>query len=402
MSGSLLTLYLLSTLMCALQLAAALPWLAAFDAKMVKALLLRPANLGWMALSLLVAGAVLALALSANSDPGVLARLGRVYGSILHLQLTADVFVLVFAGLMLYWPKGGAVALAAFRESLRQPMFWLLALLAVFFICVAIILPYFTLGEDYKMSKELCYEIITLFTALFAILSAAISVSDEIEGRTAVTLMSKPVSRRHFLLGKFGGILLAALVMNVLLGWFTIWVLIFKEWWDPGFYRQFENIPDPQWIVQAVASYVPQGEAAAVARGFLLWVDHAAEALPKLVIVSGQVMVLLAIATALATRLPMIVNLAMCLLFYLLGHLTPILTAVSQNRFRLVAFMAQVFDTVLPGLEHFHLGTAILRDTEVPPGDFAIYALNITLYAITYSAIALLFGLILFEDRDLA
>lgn len=394
-------LFLVSLLLCLLQYLAALPWLAAFDAKLVRSLLRRPAWLGWTALSLLASGLVVAVVFNHYSDRDVLARLGRIYASVLHLQLAADFFVFVFAGLLIVSPKGAAVAFAAFRESLRQPMFWLLLICALFLMWLIPLLPYFTLGEDFKMVKELGYDWIMFIVAIFAVIAASMSISEEIEGRTAITLMSKPVSRRHFLLGKFGGILLAALVMTVLLGWSLVWMLIFKQWWDPGFY-QVEAIPDPQWVIQWVNLYAPEGESAFVLHGVLLWVDSAGDALPKLVIVFCQIMVLLSIATALATRLPMIVNVPIVIVFYLLGHLAPILAAVSQNRYRLVSFMAQVFDTILPGLEHFHLGAAIVRDTDVPPVDFALYAVNVSVYALVYTAIALLVGLILFEDRDLA
>ena len=77
-----------------------------------------------------------------------------------------------------------------------------------------------------------------------------------------------------------------------------------------------------------------------------------------------QVMVLLAIAVALATRLPMIVNVNSCLVGLLPGQ--PDAGAgsqVSQNSYAMVRFMAQLFDTLLPGLEFFNLGPAIVRDT---------------------------------------
>ncbi len=52
---------------------------------------------------------------------------GRIYGIILHLQLIADVFPRrpPHAAHILA-PKAGAVALAAYRECWRQPMFWLI------------------------------------------------------------------------------------------------------------------------------------------------------------------------------------------------------------------------------------------------------------------------------------
>src|SRR5581483_6691031 len=106
-------------------------------------------------------------------------------------------------------------------------------------------------------------------------------------------------------------------------------------------------------------------------------------AFPGLAIVSCQVMVLLAIATALATRLSMVVTIPVCVIFYFLGHLTPILVAVSK--LQLVRFMAQVFDTVLPGLEHFGLGAVIVRDAPLPAGQFALYTANVALYAVMYT-----------------
>src|SRR5437588_400055 len=121
-----------------------------------------------------------------------------------------------------------AQCLAALRESLRQPMFWLLFGIALFLMWLVPLMPYFTLGEDIKMVKELGYDVIMLFAVVFAVIAASASISEEIEGRTAVTLMSKPVSRRDFLLGKFLGFFLGALVMILLLGWFMVWMFLFK------------------------------------------------------------------------------------------------------------------------------------------------------------------------------
>src|SRR5438105_1298247 len=108
----------------------------------------------------------------------------------------------------------------------------LLGILATVLMFISIFIPYFTFGEDYLMVKQLGYDLIMLAAVLFGTLAASLSISEEIEGRTAVTLMSKPVSRRQFLLGKYAGIILAALVITTLLGWFFDWMLLFKRWYD--------------------------------------------------------------------------------------------------------------------------------------------------------------------------
>ncbi len=133
-----------------------------------------------------------------------------------------------------------------------------------------------------------------------------------------------------------------------------------------------------------------------------LWTNDLATVGLNLVLGACQLMVLLAIAVALATRLPMLLNLVICLVVFFLGHLTPILMAVSQKRYALVRFTAEVFDHVLPGLELYDTGPVVIRDAPLPQGEFALYVLSVTGYSLLYTGIALLFGLILFEDRDLA
>jgi hypothetical protein len=64
--------------------------------------------------------------------------------------------------------------------------------------------------------------------------------------------------------------------------------------------------------------------------------------------------------------------------------------------------MAQLFDTLLPDLDLFRLDPALLNETPLAPGAFARFLGSVSLYGLLYTSIVLLFGLILFEDRDLA
>ena len=391
------TVFLFCPAMFFLQGLAALPWLIV--------LLRRPLRENFQFYLKVVgagtlAGLVFAMLLQTSSDPGVISLWGRVLASLLTLQIGIDLFVLTFRLLLTFWSKGGAVALAAFQEGVRQPMFWMLTFFGSLGMTVSIVIPYFTFGEDLKMVKEITYALTMMFPAIFGVISAATSVSEEIEGRTAVTLLSKPINRRQFLLGKFLGITLAGLMMTLLMGWSLIWVVMAKSYYD--FIPQIAPLPpDPVWLDDWTRETFGRTMSGDLARGIVLWLRDTLEALPGLVIGFGQVMTLIAVSVALATRIPMVVNLSMCLLVYFLGHLTPIMTEVSQP-FRLVHFFAQLFELLLPGLDLFDVGTAIVRD--VPPDQerYALYTLNVALYAVLYTAIANLVGLILFEDRDVA
>src|SRR5207244_4245675 len=113
---------------------------------------------GFWAKSLLFCGVVgLAVGWYLDANSGALVPVGRAYMSALHLQLGADFFVAVFGIMLAFWPKGGAVALSAFREGIRQPMFWVITGFTAFFIAGSPLVPYFTFGEDMKMVVELCF-----------------------------------------------------------------------------------------------------------------------------------------------------------------------------------------------------------------------------------------------------
>ena len=68
----------------------------------------------------------------------------------------------------------------------------------------------------------------------------------------------------------------------------------------------------------------------------------------------------------------------------------------------LINFLTRLLETLTPTLEFFNMGPAIIRDSPIDIGPFALYAGSVFIYACFYTIIALLFGLILFEDRDLA
>jgi len=417
---------LVGAVMVLLQVLLALPWLGiAFLTRADWEQLRRKPFPPWLVQRLLIAlaacFAIPVLVLTLVQDRNSLEIVGRTYAALLQLQITLDVFILVFALLLNFWPKGGAVALAAFREGVRQWLFWLLTGLGAMFMLLSIFVPYFTFGEDYLMVKQLGYDTIMLVAVLFGALTASLSISEEIEGRTAITVMSKPVSRRQFMLGKFAGIILAALFMFGALGIVFEGVLVGKHWWDrldvdPTQAAMTPSQPiigvvtTPRWVNTTLEAWKLPGAIADVLRGVGQWTAHTLDTMPGLVLCYSQVMVLVGLAVALATRVPMVVNLTTVLVVFFLSHLTPVLVAIAARARatdsgpvpQLLSFVAGVFDTILPDLSMFSMDPALLSDVAPDPSLFARYVGAVSLYGVVYTAIVLLFGLILFEDRDLA
>jgi len=419
--------YLVTLLLLVIQLLAALPWVWMLFLNRENVLRFvqqggSAARPGLIYIAVVVIGVLVApviFAVTAGAST-TLEALGYFYGAVLQIQLLIDAFIVVFALLLIFWPKGGAIALAAFREGVRQPMFWLLFGVAFASLTIAPFIPYWTFGEDHLVIREIGYDTILLIAAVFGALAASMSISEEIEGRTAVTLMSKPVSRRHFLIGKFIGIVLAAGVLFALLGTYFEGITLFKPWWDksdqPWWDQRYTSIvvrneiPAPAWIMAMLQRWALPGAATDLLRGIGLWTHLMLDIAPGLVLGFSQMMVLVAIAVSLATRLPMVVNLVAVVVLFFLAHLSPVLVSIGFEAQRtrpgpvsqILNFMAQLFDLALPNLESFRIEPALLSELDIKPADFTAYLASVSLYGVLYTTIVLLFGLILFEDRDLA
>jgi ABC-type Na+ efflux pump permease subunit len=199
-------------------------------------------------------------------------------------------------------------------------------------------------------------------------------VSDELEGRTALTLLSKPVSRRQFIIGKFLGIAWPAAVMTLVLGSLLLWTIASKVVYD------MRESPSDVEVTWQLCHLEMARTAPALLLGFF-----------------GTV-VLAAIGVALSTRLPMLANLVVCVSVYALGHLAPLVVQSSEGKFPIVTFVGQLIATVLPVLDHFDVPGAVVGSADVP----ASYLAWAAVYAALYSAAALVLALAMFEDRDLA
>jgi ABC-type transport system involved in multi-copper enzyme maturation permease subunit len=207
----------------------------------------------------------------------------------------------------------------------------------------------------------------------FAIWAASKSVAEEIEGRTALTVLSKPVGRRQFVIGKFVGISMAVALMFVLVGlWFYIWVA-------------FKPIYDFQEASKGLAEW-------------FVCFKEAIGVMPGLFLCFLEVLLFVAISVAISTRMGILANFLICFSIYVLGHLTPLLVQSSLGAFEVVAVFGQVVAIIFPVLNHFDVQTAINTGSTVP----IIYLAWSVVYTLVYGAMVLLVALVLFEDRDLA
>ncbi len=138
--------------------------------------------------------------------------------SILLVSAFVIVFGLLFFLMQAAAPKIAAIALSAAKSELSQPLPKILITIVGLAILLFVFLPFHTFGEDIKLLKD-CGITLALIAAIFqGVWSASTSVSDEIEGRTALTLLSKPIHRRSFIIGKILGVFWILMFMFLVMG----------------------------------------------------------------------------------------------------------------------------------------------------------------------------------------
>ena len=266
-----------------------------------------------------------------------------------------------------------AIAATTTKEAIGQPVFAVALIVGTVLLLAFIVIPYNTFGEDVKMLKDSGLTLIKVLALLVVIWTASVAVADEIEGRTALTVLSKPLTRPQFILGKFAGLVLVALLVFLILG----------------------------SVLMATTSLKVVYDAREGAKTDPIWRDCADEMItvvPGLVLSLLETILLAAISLAVSTRLGMVPNLIICFTIYALGHLVPLIVQSSVGKFAIVRFVGQLFATILPVLEHFTIEAAVVGGVPVPWSYLAWAAL----YAGLYSAVALLVALVLFQNRDLA
>jgi ABC-type transport system involved in multi-copper enzyme maturation permease subunit len=280
--------------------------------------------------------------------------------------------LVVLTALFCYLTRAGVIARATTKEAIRQPLFPLLMALALLVLVTNTFVPFFSFGEDYRMLIDCGLATILICGLLLAVWTSSTSIADEIEGKTAMTLLSKPINRRQFVLGKFVGIMVAAFWLILPLMICFLALVYYKVGYDS---RESAN-PDPE---------------AAFKLTIML------NTIPGLILSFFEICVLTSVSVAISTRVPMVVNMVTCFAIFVVGHVTSVMVERGVLHLEVVQFTARLIATALPNLELFKTEAAS-TGTFVPP-PYLGYA---ALYCAAFSIAAIFLAFILFEDRDLA
>ena len=314
------------------------------------------------------------------------------------------------------------IAINAFMELVRQPVFLLLMTSSAVFEIFLATPYYFAFGDEPKLVKNSVLAVMLLAGLLGAVLSASASLAREIRSGTALAVLSKPVGRAQFLLAKYVGLAAALTLLTYVntvvalltsrmafdaygstdllaLGIFAAALVI--AYLMGGFSNFFLRRP---FVSDAVFGVVFMVTVAFVVINFFNNKGHTQafatgvdwRMVPASILVLFALWIFAGLALACSTRLDTIPTLAICSGLFLLGLMSQYFFG---ERAHAGSWWASVLYTVTPNWQLFWLADALDTGKNVYHWRMVATALG---YVFCYVGAVMALAIILFEDRELS
>ncbi|MCS6292603.1 MAG: ABC transporter permease [Nitrospira sp.] len=247
-----------------------------------------------------------------------------------------------------------SIALNTFRENLRDKLLYNLLVFALLMIGSSLLLMRLTLGEFHRLLLDVGLGSINIFGVLIAIFVGIGLVNKEIEKKTIYTIVSKPVARYQFLVGKYLGLTLTLFVNTLIMAGGLLLVLFAQA------------VPIESMLFKALG------------------------------LIFMEFMVIMAVALLCSTFTSATLSAIFTLATYVIGHLTADLKTFGEKMDEGMRAVVTGLYYLLPNLERFNLKGNVIHHIEVPGTDFLL----IVVYGLTYVAFLLMTASIIFQRRD--
>ncbi|HUW34736.1 MAG TPA: ABC transporter permease subunit [Planctomycetota bacterium] len=305
-------------------------------------------------------------------------------------------------------PAALAISGNTFRESVRQPVYWTIVVITIALMAMSAIFAAFALGEESKLVRDAGLTSITIAGVLLAIFLSSSVVADEIEKKTAFTILCKPVHRYQFIFGKYLGISCAIFIAYIILATgllLTTWLFespikygaVLGAFFrggslDPRFVNA--DFPLPDLIGKAVTF---SSILSLLGRDLSAFFSFLFPNLAKGILLSFcEVAILSSAALAVSTRASMILNVCITLSLFVLGHqvgyFLHILSAADTG------LLPEIVRRIVPNFELLNYASDIAFDKIVPIRLIG----QLIAYTVGWIAVFLLLAIALFDQREIA
>ncbi len=137
----------------------------------------------------------------------------------------------------------GAIALTTVGEAVRRKVLLIILFIGVLLLSIIPSLGVLSARSETSTMISTMYFVLRFTSALIAIILTIYMIPNEIERRTIYTILSKPVQRWQFLLGKYFGAVAALFLMIVLMT--IVMVALFTMFQHPDAAKVMELLKQP-------------------------------------------------------------------------------------------------------------------------------------------------------------
>lgn len=120
------------------------------------------------------------------------------------------------------------IAINTFREIVRNKFLYLIIFFAFCFIGFSFSIGSLTIGDDEKVIVDFGLSMIEIFGLIWVLFVGSQLLFKEVEWKTIFLILSKPIQRYEFVLGKFFGFSFTILLIILLQAILFLWVLLIK------------------------------------------------------------------------------------------------------------------------------------------------------------------------------
>ena len=250
-----------------------------------------------------------------------------------------------------------AIAQQTLREALRRRVMWVFLIIGVFLIALGPVFGFLSPKDSQTVLRSLGLAAILLSGLFITIVTCIYLIPVEIERRTIYTVLSKPVQRYEFVLGKFlGGF--ATVFVNIAAMGIVFLMMI---------YLQEHRIPTEMY------------------KGVLM--------------TFFQMMLLAALTIFFSTFTTPVVNFFLSFGIFLVGNLSSVTESLTTKSNVVVRNAGVVIHYLLPNFGNFNIQNSLIRPTTEIANE-GIFLRNNIIYAIIYSSVLLVLAILIFDRRE--
>lgn len=262
----------------------------------------------------------------------------------------------------------GLVAVAVFRESVRDRVPLAIVGFGILLVLGSYLISQMTAGQDLKIIKDLGLSALNLVGLLIAVFMGIGLVANEVERRSIYSLLSRPVTREQFILGKFCGLAMT-LTVNLAAMCAAFYLVLF--------YQQLTSTASQQ----------------------LAWPAPATD--PRLliavVLIVGELLIITAVALFFSTFAGPLTAIMLTLALWIAGHFNADLRNFEDVMEAPVGvYGARTLYYLLPNLAPFNVKAEAVHGVPIAASHVALTLA----YAVTYVSVLLLSAMAVFRRRD--